>query len=133
MNRAESSVRHVDSHGLRILRVVVSRFEVCAIRICSAGAGERRLDGLTGGGDGAHIETRDRYLVSRLCDSVFPLGVKLRIHLLKKVICRGARLNVGTVIDELADRDLGSELGEAAEVIAMPMRRDQMIDLLEFR
>src|SRR5438552_15017219 len=113
MDSPEFSIRDVDPDRLRILRVVVSRFKVCTLWICSAGAGECRLDGLTGGCDDPHIETRDGNLVARLCDRVLSLGIKLWIDLLKKVVCRSARLNVGTVVDELANRDLGSEFGEA--------------------
>ena len=35
------------------------------------------------------------------------------------------------MIDELFDGNLRSQFGQAAEVIAMPVRDDQMIDLLE--
>ena len=42
-----------------------------------------------------------------------------------------AWLDVRAVIDELADRNCGGQLGHAAEMIAVPMRGDQMIDLLQ--
>jgi hypothetical protein len=62
---------------------------------------------------------------------VFRLGVQRRISLLQKLIGNSARLNVRAMIDELANRDVRCELGQAAEVVGVPMRDDQMVDLLK--
>ena len=43
----------------------------------------------------------------------------------------GGGLHVLAMIDEFADGNLRSERGEAAEVVAVPVRDDQMIDLRE--
>ena len=64
-------------------------------------------------------------------DGVLGLGVKRRVRVLEKGVRKFARLDVGAVIDELADRNLGRQFGQAAEVIAVPVRDDQMVDLLE--
>ena len=39
------------------------------------------------------------------------------------------RTTARAMVDELANRNLGSQLGHTTEMITMPMRRDQMIDL----
>ena len=59
------------------------------------------------------------------------LADELRIGLLQKVVGGLAGLDVGAMVDEFADGDLRGELGQAAEVIAVPVRDDQMIDLGE--
>ena len=56
------------------------------------------------------------------------LGGKLSILLEHRIdLC--ARLHVGPVVDELSDGNPRRELGKAADVIAVVVRRDQMIDL----
>ena len=62
---------------------------------------------------------------------MFCLRIKLRIRLLQEVIGSGARLHVRAVVDELADRNARRQFGHPAEVIAMPVSRDQMVDLRE--
>jgi hypothetical protein len=49
------------------------------------------------------------------------------------IIRRLPRLHVRAVIDELLDRNLRSKLRQPAEVVAVPVRDDQVIDLLELR
>ena len=130
MHRAKFPERNVDPDRLRVLGVVVARLEIGAIRIRLARAGKRRLNRLARRGDDAHIETRHRNPVAGFDDSVLCLGVERRVRLRQKRVGSFARLDVGAVIDELANLDLRSQLGHAAEMIAVPMRRDQMIDLL---
>ena len=59
------------------------------------------------------------------------LGVELRIDLGQEIVGGGRRLHVGAMIDEMPDRDALGELGHAAEMIAVPMGDDQMVDLGE--
>jgi len=62
---------------------------------------------------------------------VLCLGVERRVGLRKERIGSFARLDIGAMIDELANLDPGSQFRHSAEVITVPMRRDQMIDLLQ--
>ena len=78
-----------------------------------------------------HVEAGDRDLVAGLDDRVLGVGVELRIDLREEFIGGGRRLQVRPVVDEMPDRDALGELGQAAEMIAVPMRDDQMVDLGE--
>src|SRR5437867_2519895 len=127
MNRAKFSERHVGSDGLRIFGIVLSGFEVGAIRIRPARAGQRRLDRFTSRSHYSNIETGHGNLVAGFRDGVLRLGVKRRINLLQKLVGSSAGLNVRAMIDELANRDMRSELSHPAEVVTVPMRRDQMV------
>ena len=69
--------------------------------------------------------------VARLGDRVLGVGDELRIGLLQKIIGGLPGLDVRPMVDEFLDRDLRSELCQAAEVVAVPVRDDQMIDLLK--
>src|SRR5690242_2469503 len=59
------------------------------------------------------------------------LRIELRIDLLQKLIGSLSRLSIRTVIDELPDRHLRRELGQSTKVIAVPMRCNEVIDLLK--
>src|SRR5205814_4198327 len=62
---------------------------------------------------------------------VFALGEKLRIDLCQEFLGGGLRLHGRTVVDEMLNRDALGQFRHAAEVIAVPMRGDQVIDLGE--
>ena len=129
MDGAEFSERDVDADRHRILGVALCGLEVRAIGIGSAGARQRRLDGLAGGRHDLHIETGDRNLVARFGDRVFGIGVELRVDLRQEFIDRGGRLGVRAVVDEMPDRDALGEFRQAAIMIAVPMGDDQIVDL----
>src|SRR3989442_11509901 len=59
------------------------------------------------------------------------LSQKQRVCFLQKVVGQRAGLNVGPVIDELANGNFRSKLRHSPEVVAMPVSRDQMIDSLK--
>ena len=59
------------------------------------------------------------------------IGVELRIGLLEKRVGQLARLDVGAVIDKLANRNLEASSAKPPEMIAMPVRDDEVIDLLQ--
>ncbi len=129
MQRAEFSELDVDADRHRVLGIVVARLEAGAIRIGRARAGKRGLYGRAGGGHHPHLDARDRDPVARLHDRVSRLGVELRVRFRNKVIGRRRGLNVRPMIDEMLDRDELGELGYAAEMIAVPMGDDEMVDL----
>src|SRR6266481_7893845 len=131
MNGAELSKGDVSPDGLRILGIVLAGLEIGAVWIRGAGAGQRRLDRLTSGRHDTNIETGHGNLVAWLRDRVFGLGIKERIRFLEKLIGSSGRLNVRTMIDEFANRRVGSELSQPAKVVAVPMRDNKMIDLLK--
>src|SRR5438046_7989414 len=116
-------------NGLRIFCVVVSALESCTLRIRLAAAGQWIRDDVSSRRDYCGIETGDREFVSGLRDSVLRLAVKLGIDILQKVIGRFCRLDVRAMINELLDRDMRSQFRQAAEMIAVPVCDDQMIDL----
>ena len=68
-------------------------------------------------------------LVADLGDRVLGVGVERRIDLREEFVDRRSGLNVRAVVDEFADRDAIGEFGHAAEMIAMPVRGDEVIDL----
>src|SRR4029453_8571481 len=59
--------------------------------------------------------------------------VERRIRGLEKLVGRFGRLDIGAVIDEMADWHPRGELGKAALGIAMPGREDDVIDLAQAR
>ena len=79
-------------------------------------------------GDNTPVEAGNWNFISRFCDRVLRLCVKLGIRLLQKVVGRLRRLNISSVVDEFFDRDARRQLGHSAKVIAVPVRRDQMVD-----
>ena len=114
-----------------LARVDVLRLEARAVRVRPARAGKRRLDGFARRADDAPVQARNRDLVAGLRDGVLRLAVKRRIRLLQKFVGGGGRLNVRAMVDEIPDRDARRELGHAAKMIAVPVRRDQVVDLRE--
>src|SRR5687768_3771565 len=69
--------------------------------------------------------------VARLDDRVLRLGVERWIHLLEEGIRCLIWLDVRPVVDELANRNPSCEVLHRTEVIAMVVRRHEMVDLLE--
>jgi hypothetical protein len=63
----------------------------------------------------------------------FRCRVKLRVCLLEKRVGSLARLSIRAVIDELSNRNLRGKFSQAAEMIAVPVGRNQMIDLASSR
>ena len=90
---------------------------------------ERRLGGLFRGGDDLPVEPGDRDRVARLGDGAARLGDQARIDLLQELGRGGLGLHGRPVVDVMADRDLGGDFGHAAEMIAVPMGCDQVVDL----
>src|SRR6185369_17243316 len=74
------------------------------------------------------VQTGDGNPSAGLRNGVLRLGGKLSI-LLEHWIDLWSRLHVGSVVDELLDGNPRRELGKAADVIAVVVRRNQMIDL----
>ncbi len=66
-------------------------------------------------------------------DGVRPLLVEPRVRVLEKLVDARRRLDVGTVIDEVPDRNAGRQLGQTAHVIAVPVCRHEVIDPREAR
>ena len=62
-----------------------------------------------------------------------PLLVELRVRVFEELVDAGPRLNVRAVIDEVSNRHACRELGEATHVIAVPVGRDEVIDLRDAR
>ena len=59
---------------------------------------------------------------------MLPFGVELGVGLLQKRVGGGTGLDVGTVVDELADREPARHLRHRAEMVTVVVRRDQVID-----
>src|SRR5262249_73558 len=131
MDGSKFSESDMNSNRLWVLRIVLSGLEFCAIWIGFAGAGKGSLDGFTGRRHHKRVETGKTDLVTGFGHRMFCLVVKLRICVLQKGIGCGSRLSVWPVVDELTDRDSLRQFSHSAEVIAMPMRRYQMINLLQ--
>jgi len=56
------------------------------------------------------------------------LGVQLGVGLQQKRIGGGIGLDVGTMVDEVADREPARHLRHRAEMVTVIVRRDQVID-----
>jgi hypothetical protein len=61
-------------------------------------------------------------------DGVFRFRVQRRIDVLQKLCGCRLRLNRRPVVDEMPNRNPAGELRHRAEVVTVPMRRDQVID-----
>ncbi len=55
--------------------------------------------------------------------------IELRVSCSEKRVGKFPRLDIGAVVDKFADGNPGRQFRHAAEMIAVPMRRDQMIHL----
>ena len=107
--------------------------EVRAIGIRRRLTLQRSLDHLCGRRHHAPIHAGHRDLIAGLRDGVLRLGVQIAIPALEKRICGRVGLSIGTVVDELLDGNASGKLSETADVIAVVVRRDQVIDLREAR
>ncbi len=83
------------------------------------------------GGHDAPVEPRDRNAIARLRHGVLRLAEKSRVDAAEKFGRTGLRFDCGTVVDVLANRNPLCKLGHRTEMVAVPMRRDQVIDLFE--
>jgi hypothetical protein len=131
MDRAELSERHIHADRHRVLCIVLSGTEARTIWIRPAGSGQCRSDRLTSGSHNEDIQAGDGNLHAGSCYGVRCFAVELWIDLLQKFIGSGTGLNVRAMVDEIADLDTRGELRHAAKVIAVPMSRDQVVDLGE--
>src|SRR5262249_51162938 len=132
MKGAKLSEGDMNSNRLGILRIVLSRLEFSTIGIRFAGARKRTLDRLAGRGHYTRIETGNSDLVTGFRYRVLCLAVKLRIRVLQKGVGCGSRLSVCSMVDVLTDGNSHCQFSHSAEVITMPMRDNQMINLLKF-
>ena len=89
--------------------------------------GERRLNDLRGRRHDPPVQALDLQLVARFGDGVLRLR-ELGVFALEERVGVLVGLSVGAVIDKVCDRDPLRELAEAADVIAVVMGRNQVID-----
>jgi hypothetical protein len=105
----------------------------CAFSLVSAACGLKLghccLLHLAPGRDDAPVEALDREGVARLGDRVLRGLDQVGIDLLEEFGGRGLRLYGPAVVDVVLDRDALVDFGHAAEMISVPMRGDQMVDL----
>ena len=79
------------------------------------------------------VEPRHRNPVARLHHQVRGLAVERRIRLLIKLVGRRRGLRVVAMINVLLDRQAPRHFGQPAEMIAMVVRDDHVIDLRDSR
>ena len=79
--------------------------------------------------DDAPVEPGDRDDIAGLGDRVLRLAVERGIGLGEEFVDGRSGLNVRPVVDEFPDRNAIGEFRHAAEMIAVPVRGDEMIDL----
>src|SRR5262245_26255294 len=132
MQRSELPERNVTPDRLGILGgVPIGLFKGGAVRIRLSGTRKRCRDVLASRFYDSPLETRDSDLVTGFHDSVLRVGVERRIRHLQKVI--RARLYRDSVINKFANGFLGRQFCHAAEVIAMAVGGDEVVDLFETR
>jgi hypothetical protein len=131
MNGAKLSEPYISADRHRVLCIVLSSLEARTELIRPAGAGQCRLDRLTSGSYDEYIQAGDGNFHARFCYCVIRLGVELWIRLLQEFICCGGGLNVRAMVDERPDPHTRGELRHAAKMIAVPVSRNQVVDLGE--
>ena len=94
-----------------------------------AGARERRADDSTRRRHHPDDETSNGNRVTGSDHRMLRFGVQSGIRRLQEPVGRFVRLHVRPMVDEMPNRNPRSELGEAAVVVAVPMRCDQVINL----
>src|SRR5256885_4266004 len=105
-------------------------FEGCAVGIRRACTWERTRNHTRTSSYDAPIQTIDDNLVARLHNPVLHLGVQHSVFLHDRINGRRG-LDICSMIDELLNGNAFRELEEAANVIAMIVSCNQVIDLLE--
>src|SRR5712691_3145714 len=93
-----------------------------------AGAGQRGLEHLCRRAHDAPFQTFERNPVAGLDDRAPGPGVESRV-LLENQIYLTARLYVRSMVDEFLDRNARGELGKSADMIAVEVSGDHVIDL----
>ena len=104
--------------------------EVGAIPVGRARARERRLEDLPRRADDPPVQSRDSNLVTRFHDRVLHLGIQLGILLEERIDLRG-RLNVRPMVEEMRDGNALRQFDEAADMIAVVVSGNEVVDLLE--
>src|SRR6516162_11299795 len=134
MKGAKLTERDDHSNGLSIFGPVhILGSKVGAIWIRLSSAGQRNLDGFSGGSDHVHVKALHWNCVARLHLRMFRLAIDPWIRLLQERIGLRNALHISAVVDELSNRNAAGEHSHAAEVIEMPVSGDQVIDLLKSR
>ena len=134
MKRAEAAERDVAAHRLRVLRGigVLRRVDCAHSGFGCAGVGHGRLDDLAGRRHDPYVDVVRWERVAGFDHRVRGFRVKRRIGLLEERPGR-ARLHGGSVVDEVPDRNAVGERRHGAVVVAVPVRRDEMVDLRDAR
>jgi hypothetical protein len=135
MNGPELAEREMNADRLRVLagvRVQLRRV-LRAVRIHATRAWHGTRQHLARSADDAHGDARDRHEVPWLHDRPLRSAIKGGIRLLHELVGGRRRLRVRAVVDEVTDGDPPRQRRHPAEVIAVVVRRDQMIDLRQAR
>ena len=109
------------------------RLEAGAERIRPSRAGQSGLENFSSRRHDAPVDASQRQTIARLHDRVLRRREQPRVRLVEKLGRRRLRLNRRPVIDVVPDRHTRRHLRHPAKVIAVPVRRDQVIDLREPR
>src|ERR1700722_2835921 len=105
MDGAESSERDVNADRHRVLRVARSALEARAIGVGSARIRQCRFDSLAGGRYNLHLEAGDGNSVVWFGDRMLGVRVESGIVVCQKFIHRRRWLDIGSMVDEMPDRD----------------------------
>jgi hypothetical protein len=105
-------------------------FEIGAIGIWGAGAGQRGFQYIAAGGYDPPVQTTNCHLIAGLCNRVFRLSVKFGIALQNRIDI-GTGLNVRSMIHKFFDGDMRRQFGECADMVVVVVSDDQVIDLLK--
>jgi hypothetical protein len=137
VQKGEPAVAQAHAGRVRILGRLLRRGSGRAAgRIGGAGAGERLLQRLSAGADNDRLDAGERNLLSDLRRQMLALRADPRVALERRLRPRHLRFGpcVGRLmVDEGADRDQLGELGDAADMIGVKVRHQQIVDAFDAR
>jgi hypothetical protein len=105
MDGSEFSERDVNADGHRVLRIVRSGLEARAIGVGSTGTRQCRFDSLAARRYHLHLKAGDGNSVAWFGDRMLGVRVEPGIGIRQEFIHGGRWLDIGSVVDEMPDRD----------------------------
>src|ERR1700690_4327494 len=128
--------RYHTADGIRVLDaavvILVPGLESRAFRVGMASAWQLILDHISCRSHDAPVEACNRNPVAGFHYRVLCFGVERRIYVLEKLFAVDVGLLcVRAVVDEIPYLDARRELGRAAKMIAVPVCRDEVVDMCE--
>ena len=119
-----------DAHRLGVFTVVFALcYEIGAVAVAYASAPQRPAQDLLRGRNDRDVDAGQGNAIPGCYNRVASASVQRSVRRVEKLGHPGIRFDAGTVVDEVAHRNPSGEFLHRSPVVAVPVRRDQVVDL----